>query len=932
MWVADGLQEVWVGAIAADPAQRPEGAVSLDVLWNELDGIVIFAARRPYDLDAVLKKIREVAGRAGVAWVADGPGPLVVRQGAGAVTAELAAGVAAKVGKGGLKREGDRVTLLGTVSLVLNGTPVAIGSGLTLSVFGEAAGQLHDVNGTLPEALTKALGACWSVNDAVVATPMFTGGSPSFTGVVDLASPCQSARTRLELNDARALPSAWTTTFGNPVSLAPRPHEAGVLLVPRPDGVQLVPDGLFDLQVESGTLDGAAAPVELVMGISATETVQGPPHAIAMRFSLGPAHVDRGSQTLVARMWTAWLQLEGATDYRLHAQGSPFYLEGGEVLPPAWLPLGAPTEPAPSAPWTAAATREQRAAIEPILVRERASRWTTPPAERAAIDSWVTMPHGLRALVSTAVDTLVLASRDGHALTLKPLDPRVTASLEQTEAIWVASRDSVDGVPLFKVGGDLVLEEWTFQHAPLTDGRVLVLKLGPGTLRELLADPTCWSAPSQLNADPSSLSTSLLATLGAEDASIQRLLDDPAWRGALWVGLPVVPPAFLQAVLYGIAPPTLTAQVVAVGITDVRDPVLADAVSAPLARVRFDGSSELISRDSFTYAVPELLADFDQGLLGRFSCRLQLGVTQWFGVPVVLVGQPDGRIELQGQYQRTGDGTGTFLFQNADVHRFEADYSQLTASLPGWRIFERFEVHRLRFWVLSAGLSAFGFDGNLRFGATPGIDLFDFDALPITNLQVRKHDEDPVRFGFYTGDIGVPVPPTPRAGLYEGFPLELTALEYTPGTSLAGRGYLPVVMPPGSPVDSDVVDTMLHYRLFLGHPGADWEGPGYEAVVTVGFTPDCQISVGFKLSQAEQDHVLRIARFFDVSFERVALSRLGGDGRFVLGLSRARFALFGQSNPTPPSFTVVRLIAPDGRAGPLVWFGVDDFRGDAACG
>src|SRR5262249_8980374 len=166
-----------------------------------------------------------------------------------------------------------------------------------------------------------------------------------------------------------------------------------------------------------------------------------------------------------------------------------------------------------------------------------------PPGPPRLINT--TTPQGLVAIIDGLNwRSVLLAQNEGNRLEFINLGNSLRDALQSNQLFLVATL----AAPLGQFLHDITIAGWPFninvgEGSSANDYRnVLIFKFGRGAIKDLVADPKAWTAPSVFNQSPDHLSLFLQNYITSAETSAEKnyrfkkfvnLVSNPAWEGIL---------------------------------------------------------------------------------------------------------------------------------------------------------------------------------------------------------------------------------------------------------------------------------------------------------------------------------------------------------------------------------------------------------------
>ncbi len=489
-------------------------------------------------------------------------------------------------------------------------------------------------------------------------------------------------------------------------------------------------------------------------------------------------------------------------------------------------------------------------------------------------------PQGLVATYDESYETITelrLAQYqylgENHSLALLDIGERsfLKAAIQSSQLFMVASDPSQLPLP---DSAALAIEKWKFLLGP--DhwdklGTILVFKFVDQPLLDLVADPSRWSFPSELNTDPEATATTLVdllqeavangqspdVNLARKYRALARAATEPNWTGILAFNVDVPPeglPPELLVLAAGIDNERFGAHHLGIEVTPVRTDgtTLTTDPSSLFGLIDYANPElPLPGPDGYNIHVPFLSVVFLNTEVISFAAEVLLIADRWFDERSVLLDSPDGRnvVRLKGTSEQH-DGQTTYAFGFEGSSRFalsghaleEVEFTKVqlvTDPIIDLRASPLPVAGRFLLWA------------SMRFAYRPELDVLSFGPVPedstvgesrqlsASNLQVSisfsiEKQTDPEtgertstvtnrRIGFDPSRVSFDLErSTARAqSLFTKFPLKLTGLRRTVGdpTALERSGFMPVTAP-NTPDDLGEDWYGLTYDLKLGTLGA----------------------------------------------------------------------------------------------------------------
>lgn len=611
------------------------------------------------------------------------------------------------------------------------------------------------------------------------------------------------------------------------------------------------------------------------------------------------------------------------------------------------------------------------------LAAEASSRKVEAVSAQCAADpvSLGTTNHGWLAQFNdqrTIWQTLTLASARGGTQQLVLAGPEggnisgVLRDALQTNRLFLVaegSKFSALGAFLSSVlsiesfSFDLNTEMWPDQET------IFIMKYTGSSVLELASDLNRWTGP----LDFSEGAVTRQHLLGILQDAVQMaatntyfqdfaaIIQDPFWNGilALNVFAPLwgLPPE-LAGLAGGIDPDEFKAHHLGIQVSpvEVQDtgglPVLTMKESSLFGLIYYNSDSILQqSGPPYQYQVKNLSILFENSAIKQFACSVELLVNELFGETVRLQNckQDPNVMVFNGKYQDL-DGRKIFTLNNLEANTFKAD----------GRVLDEVEILSASFITETteeeqkAGKdiqTRFSFQGNLRFNALEGFDLFSFGSeigdtgekgqLNFLNLSVKmsfpQASPEIKTFTFDAQDLSFnqAASKARRESLYSHFPLKLKGfVQGQEGGSPKSMGFNNVTTP--------ISESSLFYPWFgllfelnLGSLGALAANAGFTAKLLAAWSPgQSGISVFTGISipgTGESGKIFSIQSILKISVDQFRIEAglsPGGHTSYVLILNNIRLDFMGKKLPSS-AYTDLALFGnpdPAVRADSLGWY------------
>lgn len=608
------------------------------------------------------------------------------------------------------------------------------------------------------------------------------------------------------------------------------------------------------------------------------------------------------------------------------------------------------------------------------LTAEASNRKAEAVSPQSAADPGVlgTTNHGWLAQFDdqrTIWQTLTLASARGGAQQLVVAGPEggsisgvLRDALQTNRLFLVAEGGKFSALGAF-LSSVLSIESFSFDLNPQMwpdQETIFIMKYTDSSVLELASDFSRWTRPMDF-CEGAVTRQHLLGIL--QDAvamaatntyfrDFAAIIQDPFWNGILalnvYAPLSGLPPE-LAGLAAGINPEEFKAHHLGVQLSPVEVQgagALAMKESSLFGLIYYNSGSSLQQiGPPYQYQVKNLSILFENSAIKQFGCSVELLINELFGDTVVLQNckQAPNVVVFSGKYQDM-DGRKTFTLTNLEANTFKASSRVLdeVEILSASFITETTEEEQKAGQDIQ---TRFSFQGNLRFKALEGFDLFSFGSetgdtgekgqLNFSNLSVKmsfpQASPQNKTFTFDAQDLSFDQAASKarRESLYSHFPLKLKGfVQGREGGSPKSMGYSNVTTP--------ISESSLFYPWFgllfelsLGSLGALAANAGFTAKLLAAWSPgQSGISVFTGISipgTGESGKIFSIQSILKISVDEFRIEAglsPGGHTSYVLILNNIRLDFMGKKLPAS-AYTDLALFGnpdPAVRADSLGWY------------
>lgn len=414
--------------------------------------------------------------------------------------------------------------------------------------------------------------------------------------------------------------------------------------------------------------------------------------------------------------------------------------------------------------------------------------------------------------------------------------------------------------------------DWTVNLSPYLwadNGTILLFKFAPQSLQELVANPASWAFPEEFNQSVDGVRERLnrLIEQSRNNPNLlpfYTLATDRNWTGilALSVEAPLTGlPDQLRGLAAGINPDYFQVYYLAIPVT----PVVASSgklegqVSSVDALLSYEAEDQQATAGHgiCDYIVRSLRMFVFNSVMSEFSSTVAFFISELFGDPVAPA-PPNSFIPLEGHYQSSSSGAGTYVFLSSTPVRFNFlssskildfayfDRVQLYTvgqkaiaplpSRPEMMIHSRFLLSGVLGFQPNLLFDAFSFGSSSSANSTPaGLRVTDLGFDMSFDLMAPTYKNFSVNLSAISTDESAS---QARPGsLFYGFPLRLTGLQ---SGSASNRPDKSSFMPLDAPFDSAALGDEwfgLICNLNLGSLGALAQKLDFTARMILAWSP-----------------------------------------------------------------------------------------------
>jgi hypothetical protein len=477
-------------------------------------------------------------------------------------------------------------------------------------------------------------------------------------------------------------------------------------------------------------------------------------------------------------------------------------------------------------------------------------------------------------------------------------------------------------------------------HSWETTGTILVMKFGPHSLTDLLADDQTWEKQGTFNDDPVATRQKLQSLIDSiKDDPIGAVIAGPNWNGIVAFQCRLPPtgmPDQLEGLAAGIDWSRFNMRYLEWTVT----PVSTDGTTLTGHLTGFNGLIDYQDttvpnpddKSAYAYRVQQLKVVIREAAVADFSSKVLLKITALFGDGATCPNQdevPQNCVLFNGVYQKTGAG-GTYAFTTDRTYPF-------TIQGP---VLDQFNIKAGVFATLTPSQTQktegdvhtqFQFQGTLRFKALSGFDVLSFDALAISALSVdmafNANTPSWSTFTFNAQRVVCDVAASQArpASLWNNFPLKLAGLITGGAAARPDRGKW---MPVDTPLDADSISDAwyaLSFTINLGSPGGLAAKIDFTAGLVVAWSPGGstpRLYVGLSLPGVSGgERAITLQSVIKLAFGDVAFTGSPASGGYVLVLRQVALKILSLSLPLGGTIDVMMFggSTPAGR-GTLGWY------------
>lgn len=807
----------------------------------------------------------------------------------------------------------------------------------TLDLFTDSPGVFR-FSAKLPETCTADI-RYGNQNRNGSSTPLsataFTVPSGEASVRLDPAAALDHRNTGIDLRSGLAVRTGWGTPARKPIVLQ---TVEGSSVVPQPAGdgsLYLTPAGPFQCTTTE----------HLVCGLSGAEFLK----------------VDAGSilsfvpDRTLDDTRTAWLSIDSASDRvayysqstsnGFHGIGDPNFLPHFDVSA-ASLTSGVSI---PSMPWlgysgSAADTADLESRLATnrfdLLLGSRAKQGGGAPEQEPEQTDVVT-PSGLRATVQDGeiISLGVIKVADDPMTIDTAAMPALRAALGADDQFIVVTkppifRGAMAEEPRIRIDG------WTFEFGEeqwLRNGTTMIIKQRiDRSLAELITEPWSWTRAESLNDDPQRAAGELrrwVSDTGADDDPakrelVERVLDDAAWQGVLFISVP--------APLSGLPDDLQMLRTTDGGASDTGLSVLAHHLTVDRRPVDPQAGGSSISglveypspgdspgagvlADGHEFTFTSLRVKFVDTAVVEFGAEAEIALGSFLHTRL----DESVAVTLRGRQERRSGGTH---------YSFDTEISPPLAVAVKDATIAAARISQANLAADDAGLR-FSFDGEIDFHGpqTDETDVLGYELLAYGSLDltVEADTGGSGRRRFAWATDRVELSGTPTAGsLPSQFPLRPVGLLFGDTSDLGALGYKTMRLP--STVSAATLGDRflgIDHELDLGSMGGLSAVPGFVANMAVFWSPDARrrrLQLGLRFPGVDVGvGGFSLQDIFGINCHAVALDHESKSGAFALRLNGLALDLLGFEIPWGGTINAELAADPNGSR-TLGWLG--DYR------